>query len=675
MTPVPALSAVRPRIRRFNLAIALAGLAMLGGLAGWSWAAAQAPSFAATATLMLSIPNAAPASEYEALRGQPAIAPAFATIAAEPEAVRAVSTSIGAGSVAEELVTGTSARVELGSRFISITTRYRDPAVAAAMANGLGRRLVTSTTLRGSGAGPHGAVTLVEPAITPAAPEAPQTLLDIVLGSLAGLVAAAGLIVAMRARRHVRLRDTTVRADDRRELAVGAALGASVIAALAVALPGSLVIGLMGLTVVASAVFPAAGLAALCMVLPQQDPDVLRAFGLKLPIIAAIAFGYAVRMIAARERPNVRVGWVAAAGYLGLALATSLPFLSGLQGDAGVAAAARFLQLVGGGTIVAIVAHHYAQRDPRALARLAAASSAFTAFLGIVQFVGETAVWAPLGGLFPAQEGALARITGPFQNPNYYALFVGLGLVMTLGIAMMDSRHRRFLVAMLVPLVVAMAATFSRGGAAAVAVGLLVLLGFRNRRAAVVAAMLLLVVGAAAYPYLVDARLERSSTGGLANAQSGLEESDAERWEAVAAGGSLFALDPVFGVGFGQYEYVSPRFLGSSPATSAHNQYVKILAEQGLVGLLMASAVLAGAAVGLRESRSPLRATAIAMLATYGISGLFLEPLTTLQTSGMLWIVVGATLAAAGPRVAIPVRETLWRRVAYRPAAASQAVT
>ena len=72
-------------------------------------------------------------------------------------------------------------------------------------------------------------------------------------------------------------------------------------------------------------------------------------------------------------------------------------------------------------------------------------------------------------------------------------------------------------------------------------------------------------------PLLVDARLGEATAAATAAAQQGLSESDQQRFESVAAGSSLFLLDPLFGVGFGQYEFVSPRFVGNSFATSAHN--------------------------------------------------------------------------------------------------------
>ena len=93
---------------------------------------------------------------------------------------------------------------------------------------------------------------------------------------------------------------------------------------------------------------------------------------------------------------------------------------------------------------------------------------------------------------------------------------------------------------------------------------------------------------------------------------------------------------------------MSPRFVGNSFATSAHNQYLKILAEQGIVGMLLYVAAAAALLIAMRRSGSPWRQTSIAMLAVYAVSGLFLEPLTTFQTSGVLWLVLGVVLG--GPR-------------------------
>ena len=86
----------------------------------------------------------------------------------------------------------------------------------------------------------------------------------------------------------------------------------------------------------------------------------------------------------------------------------------------------------------------------------------------------------------------------------------------------------------------------------------------------------------------------------------------AARLGAAVDGPVDLVLDPLFGVGFGQYEYVSPRFVGNSFATSAHNQYLKILAEQGILGTLLYVAAAAALLIAMRRSGSPWRQTAIA---------------------------------------------------------------
>ena len=132
-------------------------------------------------------------------------------------------------------------------------------------------------------------------------------------------------------------------------------------------------------------------------------------------------------------------------------------------------------------------------------------------------------------------------------------------------------------------------------------------LWYRNRQLATIAAVAAVVVGLVITPLVVGARLGSPTAATAAAAQEGLTESDEQRLESVAAGTQLFLLDPVLGVGFGQYDYVSPRFVGNSFATSADNQYLKILAEQGLVGTAFYVVAVVALLVAMRRSASPWR--------------------------------------------------------------------
>ena len=109
----------------------------------------------------------------------------------------------------------------------------------------------------------------------------------------------------------------------------------------------------------------------------------------------------------------------------------------------------------------------------------------------------------------------------------------------------------------------------SRGAVLALLAGLVVLIWSLARpRLAVAATGALLLIAVVAIPLAVDARLSRSTTGTAAQAIAGVSESDLERLSAVLAAFPLFSIDPLFGVGFGQYGTASPRFLASSPVTT-----------------------------------------------------------------------------------------------------------
>ena len=69
----------------------------------------------------------------------------------------------------------------------------------------------------------------------------------------------------------------------------------------------------------------------------------------------------------------------------------------------------------------------------------------------------------------------------------------------------------------------------------------------------------------------------------------------------------MFAAFPVFGVGFGTFQFVSPSFLvGAAPdSTFSHNQYLNVLAEQGIVGAVIVAALVVMGIVAIIRSGSP----------------------------------------------------------------------
>jgi len=95
------------------------------------------------------------------------------------------------------------------------------------------------------------------------------------------------------------------------------------------------------------------------------------------------------------------------------------------------------------------------------------------------------------------------------------------------------------------------------------------------------------------------------------------------------------------------FHFVSPAFVGASPATYSHNQYVNILAEQGVVGIAMVAGIVVMLLLRLWRSTHPLRGAAIAMICAYLIQSTFINSTTSFQISGLTWLTMAAALSAA----------------------------
>ena len=664
------------------LGVLVVGL-LIGAAVGLAWSATRAPSYASTAVLMVAIPSTPGGDELDALRGRPAIAPSFATIAVTPDAVARVTDALGIPDEAASVLADANARVEQGSTEVSITARHADPATAAAIANGLARDLLERTTGVGTGS-----LVALGPALPPTSAENPMVPLAVAIGAVVGLAIAAAALLS-RPRRSVSqaippgvfARGTAASVDrpvdPTPQLVLGAVLGGAILVAVAFQLPSVLALFVSFLVIGVAAVLPAAGLAALIVLLPHQEPAVLGALGVKLPLLAALGYGLFVRSLAARQLPRLGLGIVAAVGLVGIAAVSAIPTINGLDAERAIVSASRFLPLLAGVAMILVSAWYFLRRDPTPFIVLMLLSVTFACLLAVLQLVAGDQPIPLITGLYAGgQAQGLARVTGTFENPNYFGLFAGLGVVLALGIAVEAPQHRRIALLCLPVIGLAVLGTLSRGSVAATGIGVLAWLWFRNRQLAVLSGAAFLVLGLVVAPLLVDARLGEATAAATAAAQQGLSESDQQRFESVAAGSSLFLLDPLFGVGFGQYEFVSPRFVGNSFATSAHNQYLKILAEQGIVGAGVYIAAVAALLLAMLRSGSRWRQTSIAMLAVYAVSGLFLEPLTTFQASGALCLMLGVVLAGpAAERVAISRRLAEFAAGARAAAAPSRTAT
>jgi putative inorganic carbon (HCO3(-)) transporter len=185
---------------------------------------------------------------------------------------------------------------------------------------------------------------------------------------------------------------------------------------------------------------------------------------------------------------------------------------------------------------------------------------------------------------------------------------------------------------------------FSRGAYLAVLVGVLVLGILKDRKLLVILGLFLLTWQAVVpVPVRQRVMMTKDSSGQL-------ESSAQERVDLWSDAEKSILADPIFGNGFGTYQY------GQHVANleNPHNWYVQVLVETGVIGLIIALALVQqmfSVSYRLfRRARDPLYrglglGAFIAMCCCV-VSNSFGDRWTYLEIMGMLWVLMGATVRA-----------------------------
>ena len=144
------------------------------------------------------------------------------------------------------------------------------------------------------------------------------------------------------------------------------------------------------------------------------------------------------------------------------------------------------------------------------------------------------------------------------------------------------------------------------------------------------------------------------------------------RWELAKTSVRMTARAPIFGVGIGQVptsrrgEFSSPELLRIFPravSENAHNNFLQILAELGLVGFGSIVWLLGRAGMRVKSSlegdrASPLRWGIAAGLTAFVLTWLAGHPLLLDEPAFTFWLMLGTAAGAAGPRApaSVPIR-------------------
>jgi len=185
-------------------------------------------------------------------------------------------------------------------------------------------------------------------------------------------------------------------------------------------------------------------------------------------------------------------------------------------------------------------------------------------------------------------------LIGPFVNPNYFASFLLVGFCATIALTLFEKERIQRIVAAGCALLLyyGMTQAWSRGATiAALAVAGLAFIRFSKDRGlsrAAVAAFVgvAVVAGALASPSLIRKFLDRGQ----------IDPYNYQRPQLWLSAIKVIQENPVLGVGFGQFYYVSKRFSPPVEGTVArylkrpaiaHNEYLQYAAENGIPAALL----------------------------------------------------------------------------------------
>ncbi|MHB0877829.1 MAG: O-antigen ligase family protein [Anaerolineae bacterium] len=377
---------------------------------------------------------------------------------------------------------------------------------------------------------------------------------------------------------------------------------------------------------VAFAVHPEWLLFALPLLVPftYYRPLSLGGFRIGLVDVAIVAMLVAwLALSVTRRRVSLRWGALGVALLLWLWVAAlSLPGAFSLS--AGLAEAVKWGEVLAVYLLVLALAR---RGNVRFLIYGIAAAGTVSALIGLFQFATGT---GPAGFLL---FGRFMRAYGTFEQPNPFAGHLGLSLPFALAWALAAPRpraERLVLRGLAGVMALGIAASWSRGGwLALVAAGavMVVMLSPRLAAAAVTVALVAtLFAGDVSGSLLVQRLIGMGGEVTTLNV-SRVEPTDenfsvVERLAHWQAGWYMFASRPWLGVGIGNYEAAYPQFRlprWTEALGHAHNYYLNVIAEVGLLGLT-AFAVL-GARLWLVVARGWRRASAWARPLLLGAAG------------------------------------------------------
>lgn len=400
-------------------------------------------------------------------------------------------------------------------------------------------------------------------------------------------------------------------------------------------------------TILVSVLSPAVGLAVLAFVAPLGPTKAIPAPGSEVLLVGAILLGCIYRLPVDRPRARLSALAVILTAFVVYAAAQQLPeLLNGYRGTLDHDVGYLFIQLLTCFAAIMAATYVLSDRSPYPFLVMALAGATLVAVLALLTYDVE-AIPGFIAGLVPASDN-LTRALGSFSNPNYLGAFAAMLTVTAVALATRVKSWRTFvaLIAIAVLIGLGVVVSLSRGAFIATLVGLAWLALARSRLLAVVVLAASVLGALVVYPAFVEWRLENLAGAASAEAYAIMAQSDRGRLVGTLAGPLLFMSAPLFGIGFGHFVPMSVLVTGSSDPINAHNWYLTVLAEQGVVGVVLVILLSVTLVRAMRTRPPTARTTGFALLGSLAAAAMFLEPPTSFQTLAVPSIILIATLVS-----------------------------
>ena len=391
---------------------------------------------------------------------------------------------------------------------------------------------------------------------------------------------------------------------------------------------------------------PTSGLVILLATIPFYEPgEVSQSLGLRHLLIAVLGLAVALRVAAGGWRSIVWTAPLRVAIGLGAVTLLGVANTWRLFPQAWAWHSTHFwLAAVGGALILFWVGVWVAATGVRRHVLVVIVSATAAVTLALFELFVPGSITSSVVSWIGFWKGFPPRLSGPIASPNAMAALAVMPVCILTAVAVLGRRDvgiRLLAAAGAAVLMVAMYVTYSRAALLAL-FALAVVVGWRLHR---ILGIVLLVTGIAGGLALLPAYLDLRAGTGVSAVQPGtlLVATDTLRINAWGAAIAMWSDQPILGQGFLSYKQVADAF-GDTVLSSPHNEWLRLFAEEGIVGGLLGLAFVATTLSWLSHGRGPLLTGIFAGAIGYFLMASFNNPLLYVQISAVVFPLISYAL-------------------------------